>query len=102
MNGVWKESIEALGVPVDLSFGPGRGSTDFGNVSQAVPGIHPYIGISENNTEIAGHSLALAEAAGKPFALDRMHKAAAAMAGVGLRVLTDSEFLKELKIEFNK
>ena len=88
--------------PVDLSFGPGRGSSDFGDVSQAVPAIHPYIGISENHTEIAGHSVALCEAAGKPYALSQMHKASAAMAAVGLKVLTDEAYREMLKAEFNK
>ena len=102
MNQVWMENIGELGSPVDLSFGPGRGSSDFGNVSQAVPAIHPYIGISENHTEIAGHSAALCEAAGKPYALSQMHKAAAAMAVVGLKVLTDEVYREKLKVEFNK
>ena len=102
MNQVWMESIGELGSPVDLSFGPGRGSSDFGNVSQAVPAIHPYIGISEDHTEIAGHSAALCEAAGKPYALSQMHKAAAAMAVVGLKVLTDAEYRAQLKVEFSK
>ena len=102
MNQLWMENIGELGSPVDLSFGPGRGSSDFGNVSQAVPAIHPYIGISEDHTEIAGHSLALAEAAGKPYALKQMHKAAAAMAAVGLKVLTDADLRSALKDEFNR
>lgn len=102
MNQLWMENIGELGSPVDLSFGPGRGSSDFGNVSQAVPAIHPYIGISEDHTEIAGHSLALAEAAGKPYALKQMHKAAAAMAAVGLKVLTDADLRAALKDEFNR
>ena len=102
MNQVWMENIGELGSPVDLSFGPGRGSSDFGNVSQAVPAIHPYIGISENHTEIAGHSAALCEAAGKPYALSQMHKASAAMAVVGLKVLTDEVYREKLKVEFNK
>ena len=102
MNQVWMENIGALGSPVDLSFGPGRGSSDFGDVSQAVPAIHPYIGISENHTESAGHSVALCEAAGKPYALSQMHKASAAMAAVGLKVLTDEAYREMLKAEFNK
>lgn len=102
MNQVWMENIAELGSPVDLSFGPGRGSSDFGNVSQAVPAIHPYIGISEDHTEIAGHSAALCAAAGKPYALSQMHKASAAMATVGLKVLTDADYREKLKIEFNK
>ncbi len=102
MNEQWIRNIQELGMPVDLSRGPGRGSTDFGNVSQAVPGIHPYIGISENNSVIAGHSAAMTEAAAKPFALQQMHRAAAAMADIGLKVLTDTEFRSALKVEFQK
>lgn len=102
MNQVWMEKIGELGSPVDLSFGAGRGSSDFGNVSQAVPAIHPYIGISENHTEIAGHSAAMCEASGKPYAFSQMHKASAAMAAVGLKVLTDAGYREQLKADFSK
>ena len=102
MNQLWVNYIGELGSPADLTLGPGRGSSDFGNVSQTVPAIHPYIGISEDNTTIAGHSVAFCEAAGKPFAHKQMHRAAAAMASVGLKVLTDGDFRAALKEEFKK
>jgi amidohydrolase len=102
MNAQWIKNIQDLGLPVNLTLGPGRGSSDFGDVSQAVPAIHPYIGISENDAEVAVHSKEFAQLANTKFALKQMHYAAAAMANIGLKVLTDAEFCQNLKIEFSK
>ena len=101
MNEEWIKTISELGVDVNLTLGPGRGSSDFGNVSQAVPAIHPYIGIKEDKVEIPAHSSVFAQEARKPFALEQMHRASAAMAAVGLKVLIDEEFRSKLKVEFN-
>jgi metal-dependent amidase/aminoacylase/carboxypeptidase family protein len=102
MNAQWIKNIQDLGLPVNLTLGPGRGSSDFGDVSQAVPAIHPYIGISENDAEVAVHSKEFAQLANTQFALKQMHYAAAAMANIGLKVLTDVVFCHNLKTEFNK
>ena len=100
MNQEWVDNIQNLGVPVNLTLGPGRGSSDFGNVSQVVPAIHPYIGISEENIDIPAHSVEFAKASATPFAFQQMHKAAAAMAAIGLKVLTCEQFRLALKEEF--
>ncbi len=66
---------------------PGRGSSDFGDFSQKIPGIHPYFGIASG--EIAAHSKAFCEAAGSDYGMEQMLKAATAMAKVGYTFLTD-------------
>ncbi len=68
---------------------PGRGSSDFGDFSQKVPGIHPYFGIA--HSEIAGHSKAFCEASGSDYGKEQMIKGAIAMAQVGFSYLTDAE-----------
>lgn len=100
MNKEWVDNIQNLGVSANLTLGPGRGSSDFGNVSQVVPAIHPYIGISEENIDIPAHSVEFAKASATPFAFQQMHKAAAAMAAIGLKVLTCEQFRLALKEEF--
>lgn len=86
----------ALGRPM----GPRRpgetsGSTDMGNVSSAVPSIHPFLAISSER--VPWHSHAFAAAARLPAALDAMHIAAKALAFTAVDVLTRPELLREAK-----
>jgi metal-dependent amidase/aminoacylase/carboxypeptidase family protein len=76
----------------------GRGSSDFGNVSQRVPGAHVYFGIARR--EIAAHSIAFREAAGGAYALRQMLAAAEALANTGYRFFTDAEFRKNVMRSF--
>jgi amidohydrolase len=77
----------------------GYGSIDMGNVSKAVPSIHPYIGLDCPN--VAGHTREMAEMT----ISERGHKAlvdgAAALAFTGYDILTDKSLLEEIKTEFN-
>jgi amidohydrolase len=72
-----------------------HGSTDMGNVTSIVPGIHPFLSITEG--PVPGHSLAFAEAARTPRALETMHLAAKALAMTALDVVTDAGLLKRAK-----
>ncbi len=100
MNAVYIDAAKALGLNPVIPKRAGRGSSDFGDFSHEVPGIHPYFGIAEH--EIAGHSTDFAEAAGTEYALDQALKAAAAMAEVGFRFLTDEKFRGRVKAEFEE
>jgi len=42
----WNEAMAALGRPLAGSLGVMAASTDMGNVSQRVPGLHPFVGIT--------------------------------------------------------
>jgi amidohydrolase len=72
-----------------------HGSTDMGNVTTAIPGIHPFLSITEG--PVPGHSVAFTVAAREPRALETMHLAAKALAMTALDVLTDSTLLKQAK-----
>jgi len=72
-----------------------HGSTDMGNVTTVMPGIHPFLSITEGL--VPGHSIAFTEAARTPLALETMHLAAKALAMTGLDALTDSVLLKRAK-----
>jgi len=72
-----------------------HGSTDMGNVTTVMPGIHPFLSITEG--PVPGHSIAFTEAARTPLALETMHLAAKALAMTGLDALTDSVLLKRAK-----
>ncbi len=79
---------------------PGRGSTDFGDVSQVVPGVHVYFGIAKK--EIPGHSIAFLKAAGSAYGRKQMLRTAEAMAKVGYRYFTDAAFRKSVHDDFKE
>lgn len=74
------------------------GSTDMGNVSQAVPSIHPYLQICEPGVPV--HSVAFREAAGGRRANETFIRAAIAMAHTALDVLMDSDTADHAQREF--
>src|SRR2546428_3755981 len=76
------------------------GSTDIGNVLQVLPGIHPYIAISDQI--IPGHSTAFRDHARTPEALDRALVAAKALALTAIDVLAMPEVLQQAKREFEE
>ncbi|MFF2307221.1 amidohydrolase [Streptomyces sp. NPDC058128] len=65
------------------------GSSDFGNVSTLVPGIHPWVAIM--GTEGSGHTYEFAEAAAGPRARRVMTAAAEALACTAIDVLLRSD-----------
>lgn len=74
-------------------------STDFGNITYALPALHPGYSIpAEPNG--GNHTAAFAEAAGTQEAHDRTLVISKALAMTGVRVLTDNEFLEKAKREF--
>ncbi|KAG7269813.1 hypothetical protein CRUP_027156 [Coryphaenoides rupestris] len=58
---LYKENSKALGLPLPEKPANFSGSTDFGNVSFVVPGIHPFFHIG---SEAVNHSEEYTEAAG--------------------------------------
>ena len=77
----------------------GMGSTDMGDVSQAVPAIHAYIQICRE--DVAGHSRKFAQAAISKRGLDVMLIAAKALAMTAIDVLTDQKLIGRMQAEFN-
>jgi len=76
----------------------GSGSSDMGNVSLVVPSIHPSIAIAP--TEVAGHSIEFAQAAGSPAGMDGLADAAKAMALTVADLLLRPEALTRAAEEF--
>jgi len=72
-----------------------HGSTDMGNVTTALPGIHPYLAICEE--PVPSHSVAFAAAAKTPSALATMRLAAKALAMTAFDVLADPAMAKRAK-----
>ncbi|MBN2076640.1 MAG: M20 family metallopeptidase [Dehalococcoidales bacterium] len=74
------------------------GSTDMGNVSQIVPGIHGIVAIAEKNVLV--HSPEFADAAISERGIKGMIDAAKAMAMTVADILSDTDLQAEIKKEF--
>lgn len=79
--------------------GDTHGSTDMGNVTSIVPGIHPFLSITDG--PVAGHSIEFAAAAATPQAQETMHVAAKALAMTAIDALTDPSLVKRAKEAFH-
>lgn len=95
----FRANMEALGEPV-LEPRPDEkmGSTDMGNVSWAVPSIHPYVAIVPET--VPGHSRDFCVAAASPAGDRGLILAAKAMAATAIDLLTDPALLARVKAEF--
>lgn len=79
--------------------GDTHGSTDMGNVTSIVPGIHPFLSVTEG--PVPGHSTEFAAAAASPRALGTLHDAAKALAMTAVDVLTDPSLVIRAREAFD-
>ncbi|KMU89761.1 peptidase M20D [Coccidioides immitis H538.4] len=77
------------------------GSTDQGNVTYAIPGLHALIGIPVTD-DANNHTHGFAAAAGTEVAHERTLKGGKAMAMTGLDILTDDDFYARVIEDFEK
>jgi amidohydrolase len=92
-------NLTALGRKVTPTTGNERmGSTDMGNVSQALPAIHAYLSIADQ--AISGHSVAFREAAGGPGGDQAVLDGACALAMTALDLMTNPALFREMQAEF--
>jgi len=98
---LFRRNMQSLGRKMPLS-NPDRafGSTDMGNVSQIVPGIHPGVAIAPK--EVVTHSLEFALAAASEVGIQGMLDAAKAMAMTVVDLVADPEIVIRVKREFDK
>ncbi|THH27187.1 hypothetical protein EUX98_g7001 [Antrodiella citrinella] len=87
--------------PIDYIYGIRSASTDFGDVTYALPALHPGFGIP---TEVNGgnHTRAFAAAARTPEAHRATFNVTKALAAVGIRVLTDDAFVEKINKAFEE
>ena len=76
-----------------------HGSTDMGNVTSILPGIHPFLSITDG--PVPGHSTEFAAAARTPLALETMHIAAKALAMTAIDVLREDKLRVRAKEAFD-
>ncbi|HKY38233.1 MAG TPA: amidohydrolase [Polyangiaceae bacterium] len=95
-------ALEALGRSApEVDPRVGSGSTDMGDLSQAIPSIHPYLAIC-NEGETLCHQHAFAACAVSERGFETMLTAAKAMARTTLDLLEDPALLASVKSEFAK
>lgn len=101
LNEAYLDAAEVAGLkPVRGKRKAGRASTDFGDVSQAVPGSHVGFGIAHR--AIALHSTDFLKAAGSAYGREQMLRAAEAIGWVAYRYLTDEDFRSCVQRDFPK
>ncbi|MBA2454336.1 MAG: M20 family metallopeptidase [Chloroflexia bacterium] len=94
-----KSHLDGLGMELpDQQPGPGRGSTDVGNVSYLAPTACARFPITEGL--VPWHSTVVNEAAGTEMAYESMFTAAKAVALTGLECLEDTSLIDSAKAEW--
>lgn len=100
LNEAWLEATERAGLAPIVPDGPGRASSDFGDVSQQRPAAHVYFGIADKPTPV--HSPDFCDAAGSELGMQRMLLAAEALAAVGHRYVTDADFREQVDADYRR
>lgn len=98
---LYAENLNAMGVTVEEPdpHDP-MGSTDMGNVSQAIPSIHPYVAIAPSG--VAGHSTEMRQAACSAQGDEGLMLSVKAMAMTVIDLLTQPELVRQAAEEFRQ
>ena len=97
---IWDEMGHPYMDPVEVAIQPPGGSTDFADVSHLVPGIHPMIGITQD--EMPMHSVQFAECTMTPEGDAGLMAGVKTLALATVEILSDPELLAEIKAEFEE
>jgi len=90
--------VVANGIPHNPPKDNSMGSTDMGDVTQVVPGIHAYVQIAED--DVAAHSREFAVASGSERGQVAMLAAAKALAMTAVDLLEDADLVAQAWEEF--
>ncbi|HXG03880.1 MAG TPA: M20 family metallopeptidase [Candidatus Binatia bacterium] len=98
---LFAENLALIGVAEDADDPEsGFGSTDCGNLSQALPTIHPYVRIAPDG--VPGHSREFAQWARSPLARAGILAGAKAMALTALDLLASPQALERARDDFRR
>lgn len=102
LGALFQANLEALGERVEQTPEDQElGSTDVGNVSQAVPTLQPTIALTDQ-LDVVCHSTAFAEAAGGPVGDRAMLTAAKALAMTAVDLFSCPDALQAIQQEFEQ
>jgi amidohydrolase len=97
---LFRQNMNSLGRQMPLSGESRVGSTDMGNVSQIIPGIHPTIAVAPE--EVVIHSPEFAKVAASEAGINGMLDAAKALAMTVVDLTARPEAVTKVKEEFNR
>ncbi len=98
---LFRQNMQSLGRRMQLfSHGSAFGSTDMGNVSQLVPGIHPIVAIAPK--DVLGHSPRFAEAAASEAGMRGLVDAAKTLTMTVVDLVTNPDMAVKVKKEFQQ
>jgi amidohydrolase len=98
---LFEENLTRLGIdPVEPVPWANAGSTDMGNVTHVVPGLHPTLAIAP--ADVPTHSQAFLEASGSLRGYQAMIDAAKALSMTGADLLADPSLVEKAKAEFRQ
>ena len=92
---------EGIGVDCELPVENSSGSSDFGNVSSRCPAMHAWFDVT-GDVNIGPHMQEFTTCTASDYAVDNMIKQIKALVMTGEDVLTQPEFLAEIKAEFER
>ena len=98
MARAFRRHLNAQGIQTVEGPRHNKGSLDMGNVSRAVPSVHPFVAICDS--DVGSHSRAFANASVSPRGEEALMIAVRAMALTGLELLTAPALLGEARAEF--
>ncbi|MGH9869431.1 MAG: amidohydrolase [Candidatus Polarisedimenticolia bacterium] len=98
MAGLFREHLRTEGIATVEGPRSNKGSLDMGNVSRAVPSLHPFVAICDR--DVPSHSEAFAAASVSRRGEEALLTAVRAMALTGLDLLTRPDVLAQAREEF--
>ncbi len=99
LSDLYTEQLRSLGVKEIKEEKGSTGSLDMGNVSHAVPAIHPYFDIIESG-DVSAHTVEFRDATKTDYAFDSMIQTLTALALTGVKLSQDRELLERIREEF--
>ncbi|MFC1906419.1 M20 family metallopeptidase [Chloroflexota bacterium] len=98
---LFRQNMQSIGRRMQLfNASNAFGSTDMGNVSQLVPGIHPIVAIAP--TDVPGHSPQFAEAAASEAGIRGLIDATKALAMTVVDLVANPEMTVKVREEFKQ
>jgi amidohydrolase len=98
MAETYRVNLESLDVDVS-KYSPTSGSTDMGNVTHVVPGIHPMYAVGSGE---ANHTREFTDVVNTPESHEKTLTMAKAMAYTLIDIMTNPNLLKSIETEFNE
>ncbi|WP_236660364.1 M20 family metallopeptidase [Isachenkonia alkalipeptolytica] len=101
LSDLYTEQLQSLGITNIEKEKGSTGSLDMGNVSHAVPAIHPYFDIIESG-DVSAHTVEFRDATKTDYALNSMIQTLTALALTGVKLSQDRDLLQSIKEEFQR